>query len=55
MSRKLLVYEEAVAESLQDASISQRERSLLIRLRDSLGITESVADAIERDLHLRLN
>ncbi len=48
--RKLQVYEAAIAEALQEGGISQKERSLLVRLRDSLGITDSDADAIEREL-----
>jgi hypothetical protein len=48
--RKLQVYEAALAEALQEGGISDKERSLLIRLRDSLGITESDADAIEGEL-----
>jgi hypothetical protein len=48
--RKLQVYEAALAEALQEGGISDKERSLLIRLRDSLGITETDADAIEGEL-----
>jgi hypothetical protein len=47
-SRKVQVYEEAVAEAHAEGGISAKERSLLMRLRDSLGIAESEAEAIER-------
>jgi hypothetical protein len=49
-SRKLHVYEAALAEALPDGNISDRERELLNRLRDSLGISASDADAIECEL-----
>ena len=48
--RKLQVYESAVAEAMQEGGISTKERSLLVRLRDSLGITEADAAAIETEL-----
>jgi hypothetical protein len=48
--RKMQVYEAAVAEALQEEGISRKERALLIRLRDSLGISESDAEAIEQEL-----
>jgi len=48
--RKMKVYEAAVAEALQEGGISPKERSLLMRLRDSLGIPEHDAEAIEQDL-----
>ncbi len=48
--RKLQVYEAAIAEARQEGGISDKERSLLNRLRDSLGISESDAEAIEREL-----
>ncbi len=48
--RKLQVYEEAVAEAQYEGGISQKERALLVRLRDSLGISASDADAIEGEL-----
>ena len=54
MFRKMQVYEEAVAEAHYDGGISDKERSLLIRLRQSLGINESDADAIEVDIFKRL-
>ena len=50
--RKMQVYEEAVSEARFEDGISERERALLVRLRDSLGISESDADAIEGELAL---
>ena len=49
-TRKKQVYEAALTEALPDGNISERERELLNRLRDSLGISGSDADAIERKL-----
>lgn len=48
--RKMQVYEAALADALPDGRISDRERILLERLRDSLGISIADADAIEREL-----
>jgi len=48
--RKLQVYEAALTEALPDGKISERERELLNRLRDSLGISVFDADAIESEL-----
>jgi hypothetical protein len=48
--RKMQVYEAALAEALQDGGISPKERALLNRLRDSLGIVMADAEALERDL-----
>jgi hypothetical protein len=48
--RKMQVYEAAVAEALQGGGISQKERALLDRLRDSLGISSADAAAVEREL-----
>ncbi len=48
--RKLQVYEAALTEALPDGNISERERGLLNRLRDSLGISESDADGVEGEL-----
>ena len=48
--RKMQVYEAALTEALPDGNISKRERELLNRLRDSLGISISDADAIEGEL-----
>jgi hypothetical protein len=50
MYRKFQVYEAALTEALPDGNISERERELLNRLRDSLGISTSDADAIELEL-----
>jgi hypothetical protein len=50
MYRKMQVYESALIEALQEEGISDRERSLLNRLRDSLEISEADAEAMERDL-----
>lgn len=47
--RKMQVYEAALADALP-GGISDKERALLIHLRDSLGIPAADADAIERDL-----
>ena len=48
--RKMQVYEAALSDALPDGRISDRERILLDRLRDSLGISITDADAIEREL-----
>jgi len=53
MFRKMQVYEEAVSEAYYEGGISEKERALLVRLRDSLGISVSDADAIESDLKER--
>jgi hypothetical protein len=45
--RKMQVYKVAVAEAHQEGGISEKERALLVRLRDSLGISEFDAAAIE--------
>lgn len=47
--RKMQVYEAALADALP-GGISDKERALLIHLRNSLGIPAADADAIERDL-----
>jgi hypothetical protein len=47
------VYETAVAEARHGGGISAKERSLLNRLRESLGISESDAAVIERELETR--
>jgi hypothetical protein len=52
--RKMQVYEEALAEAQGEDGISARERALLVRLRDSLGISVTDAEAIERELQARL-
>ena len=51
--RKMQVYETAVAEAREGGGISAKERSLLNRLRESLGISECDASAIERELETR--
>ena len=48
--RKMQVYDAAVAEAQQEGGISDKERSLLNRLRDSRGISAVDADAIEDEL-----
>jgi hypothetical protein len=48
--RKMQVYESAVSDALQEGGISQKERALLVHLRDSLGISEADAQAIEYGL-----
>lgn len=48
--RKLQVYEAAVTEARQGGGISPKERALLVRLRDSLGISIADAETLERDL-----
>lgn len=48
--RKMQVYEEAVSEAYMEGGVSDKERALLVRLRDSLGISETDAIAIEREL-----
>jgi len=53
MFRKMQVYEEAVSEAHYKGGISEKERALLVRLRDSLGISASDADAIESELKKR--
>ena len=52
--RKMQVYEAAVAEAQQGGGISQKERALLDRLRDSLEVSTSDAEAIEVQLQARL-
>lgn len=51
--RKMQVYETAVAEAREGGGISAKERSLLNRLRESLGISAIDAAAIERELEAR--
>ncbi len=48
--RKMQVYEEAVSEAHYESGISEKERALLVQLRDALGISVSDADAIEGEL-----
>jgi hypothetical protein len=35
---------------MQEGGISPKERALLVRLRDSLGVSPADADALEREL-----
>jgi len=51
--RKMQVYEEAVAEAHYEGGISTKERALLDRLRDSLGISDIDAVTIEREILAR--
>ena len=48
--RKMQVYEAVLAEARHEDGSSDRERALLVRLRDSLGISASDAKAIEDEL-----
>jgi tellurite resistance protein len=48
------VYEAAVTEAQQGGGISQKERALLNRLRDSLGVSISDGEAIEVQMQARL-
>lgn len=52
--RKMQVYEEAVAEAHYEGGITAKERALLDRLRDSLGISAVDAQSIESELIARL-
>jgi hypothetical protein len=53
--RKMQVYEAAVTEAQQEGGISRKERALLNRLRDSLGVSTSDAEAIEVQMQARLS
>ena len=53
MFRKMQVYEEAVVEAHYDGGISAKERALLNRLRDSLGISAVDAETIECEITAR--
>ena len=53
MFRKMQVYEEAVAEAHYEGGISAKERALLDRLRDSLGISAADAETIEVEITAR--
>ena len=48
--RKMQVYESAVGEAQLEGGISNKERALLVRLRESLGNSEADADVIEGEL-----
>lgn len=50
--RKLQVYEAALAEALQGDGISDKERALLVRLRDTLGVSPDDARTMERELQM---
>jgi hypothetical protein len=50
--RKMQVYESALTEALLDGDISEKERSLLNTLRDTLGVSATDAESLERDLRL---
>ncbi len=47
--QKHQVYRAALEGALEDGSISDRERSILDRLRDQLGIDSEIARTLERD------
>jgi hypothetical protein len=53
MFRKMQVYEAAVAEARYEGGITAKERALLHRLRDSLGISAVDAESIEGELITR--
>jgi hypothetical protein len=53
-SHKLRVYEEALAEALDEGGISSKERALLARLSESLEIPAAEADAIEAEVKMRI-
>jgi len=48
--RKMQVYEAAIIEARQGDGISEKERALLNRLRESLGISSADAESLERGL-----
>jgi len=52
--RKMQVYEAALIDAMAEGGISSKERALLVHLRESLGITVSDAEAIERDVETRM-
>ena len=51
--RKMQVYESALADALLEGGISDKERSLLNTLRDTLGISSIDAATLEGDLQAR--
>jgi hypothetical protein len=51
--RKMQVYESALTEALGGDGISDKERKILTRLRDSLGVSADDARAMEDDLRAR--
>lgn len=52
--RKMQVYEHALAEAQYEGGVSAKERRLLERLRESLGISQADAESIERELLVRM-
>jgi hypothetical protein len=52
--RKLQVYEAALMDATRDGGITEKERALLHRLRDALGVDHADAAALERDLADRM-
>jgi hypothetical protein len=48
--RKMQVYEAAITDAMQDGDMSSKERALLGHLRESLGISQADAEAIELEL-----
>jgi hypothetical protein len=48
--RKLQVYESALSDALEEGGMSEKERSLLNTLRDTLGISFADADSLEADM-----
>jgi hypothetical protein len=48
--RKMQVYESALADALLEGGISEKERSLLNTLRETLGISATDAASLENDL-----
>jgi hypothetical protein len=51
--RKMQVYEAALTEALGGDGISEKERAILTRLRDTLGVSADDARAMEEDLRAR--
>jgi len=51
--RKMEVYKAALEGAMEDGAVSAKEREVLRRLRESLGITDADASALERDLSPR--
>jgi len=52
--RQMQVYEQAFADAHYEGGVSAKERTLLERLRDSLGISEVDAESIEQELRFRM-
>jgi len=51
--RKMQVYEQAFAEAHYEGGISAKERALLDRLRESLGISDADSESIESEIRAR--